>query len=117
MLPFVCVLLLACVQASPDAPHGKPKSPLASVHMKHVTYGKDGKSAIKVNVSSIKANDAWIGVQYSVLRGQASHDDWVGVFTPPEALPQQLSPVKYDFANISAEYVATGHGETRCAHL
>jgi hypothetical protein len=100
------ITLLMCAYVSAHS----YQSPYQQIKMQHLTYPTDEASGAYITVSpnKLKQSGDWIVVKYSAPN--PSNDDWIGVFSPSTVDISTSSPVKYQLANFSQDYIQNGWG-------
>jgi len=51
----------------------------------------------------------WVALKWNGV-SKPSSEDWIGVYSPSNVNFQETSPVKFQYANFSSNYIATGSG-------
>jgi acid phosphatase type 7 len=64
---------------------------------------------IKCNISELSRNGEWVEVSWSGV-SKPKEADMLALFAPPDAYHDGAAPVKYAYANSSANYIKTGSG-------
>lgn len=110
-------VLLACLAlaaSSPALAHGGAHvhpSMLSMINVAAVTHKPDPAVRISCSTSRV-TNGEFVTVEWSGV-SDPSEGDWIGVYSPSTVDMSLHVPIKFQFANHSANYMSTGSGSLR----
>jgi hypothetical protein len=112
-LVTVAVLVVSCLALLPSVtadiePHILSFIKVANIKQANPNSADD----VKINVwPTLVRNGEFVQASFSTT--SPKKDDWIGLYAPPDTDVQQTSPIKYQFASNSSDYLRTGSGTLR----
>lgn len=83
--------------------------PQQEVHMENMRWAEDSSILMSVTPTLLTTPTGWVTVSWSGVADPKS-DDWIGVFSPSTVNFYTTTPIKYQYAQVSPNYLTTGSG-------
>lgn len=103
-------LLLAAVLVGTANAHSD--APSRAVGVRNVRTRVEAAVRVSASPSALRHTGEWVEVSFEGV-GSPHKGDWVGVYSPADADVHSTAPVKWQHADVSAEYLRTGAGKLR----